>query len=387
MALGPHQMPFILAFRNLVHDKTRLVATLAGLTFAVILVGVQLGLYFGVRKIVTDPIDHTNAQLWIIPYGAQSIEDGFPILGGNVRHEALATPGVQSVVPVVASFANWNRPDGGITHIVIIGSDPEDGGLAPWNLSNGSWTDIKGYKGVGVDRTYLDALGVEGIGSHASIDYGPQLRSLRVRALTDGIRSFTQSPYVFTTAARAREFFGVPASNSTFLLVDVAPGADLERVRQQIAARLSDVEVLTTPEFRNRSIKHWIFRTGVGVALILGTILGIVVGVVIEAQTLYSATLDHIKEFAVLRMLGSSAGYVYRVILAQASIISLAGFVIGALGIAVVHYFSQGTALPLVVPPLLVLAMLVASLLIGVISASIAVTKVLRIDPARVLMR
>jgi putative ABC transport system permease protein len=112
-----------------------------------------------------------------------------------------------------------------------------------------------------------------------------------------------------------------------------------------------------------------------------------VIGVVIEAQTLYSATLDHIKEFAVLRMLGSSRGYVYRVILAQASIISFAGFVLGALGVALVDRLSQQTALPMVVPPLLFVAMLFASLFIGVISASIAVTKVLRIDPATVLMR
>ena len=56
-------VPFILAFRNLVHDKTRLTATLAGLTFAVVLVGVQLGLYLGVRKIITDMIDHTVAAL------------------------------------------------------------------------------------------------------------------------------------------------------------------------------------------------------------------------------------------------------------------------------------------------------------------------------------
>ena len=86
-------VPFILAFRNLVHDKTRLAATLAGLTFAVVLVGVQLGLYLGVRKIITDMIDHTAAQVWIVPFGTQSIEDSFPLLGDHERQQALATPG------------------------------------------------------------------------------------------------------------------------------------------------------------------------------------------------------------------------------------------------------------------------------------------------------
>ena len=380
-------MPFILAFRNLVHDKTRLAATLAGLTFAIVLVGVQLGLYLGVRKIITDMIDHSDAQLWIVPFGTQSIEDSFPLLGDHERHEALATPGVERVLPLVVSFADWDRPDGGITHVVVVGTDAEDGGLVPWNLSSGDWTDIKSLNGVGVDRSYLAELGVEGVGSHAGIEFGPNSHSLRVKALTEGIRSFTQAPYVFTTNDRAREFFGVPDDKSTFFLVKAAPQADPARIQREIAARLPDLEVLTRAEFRQRSIFHWLFRTGVGLALIFGTILGVVIGAVIVAQTLYSAALDHIKEFAVLRMLGSSAGYVYRIILAQASLISLAGFALGAICVALVARMSQQTALPMVVPPSLFLAMLIVSLAIGIFSTVIAVLKVLRVDPAAVLMR
>ncbi len=380
-------MPFILAFRNLVHDKTRLAATLAGLTFAIVLVGVQLGLYLGVRKIITDMIDHSDAQLWIVPFGTQSIEDSFPLLGDHERHEALATPGVERVLPLVVSFADWDRPDGGITHVVVVGTDAEDGGLVPWNLNSGDWTDIKSLNGVGVDRSYLAELGVEGVGSHAGIEFGPNSHSLRVKALTEGIRSFTQAPYVFTTNDRAREFFGVPDDQSTFFLVKAGPQADLARIQREIAARLPDLEVLTRAEFRQRSIFHWLFRTGVGLALIFGTILGVVIGAVIVAQTLYSAALDHIKEFAVLRMLGSSAGYVYRIILAQASLISLAGFALGAICVALVARMSQQTALPMVVPPSLFLAMLIVSLAIGIFSTVIAVLKVLRVDPAAVLMR
>ena len=111
------------------------------------------------------------------------------------------------------------------------------------------------------------------------------------------------------------------------------------------------------------------------------------IGVVIEAQTLYSATLDHIKEFAVLRVLGSSTSYIYRILLAQAAVISLAGFALGTLCVVLVERWSQQTALPMVVPPLLCFAMLVVSLAIGAFSAITAVVKVLRIDPAAILMR
>ena len=83
---------------------------------------------------------------------------------------------------------------------------------------------------------------------------------------------------------------------------------------------MPDSEVLTKAEFRDRSLNHWLFATGAGVALIGGAMLGLVVGTVIVAQTLYSSTKDHLNEFATLRALGSSSGYIHRVILAQAAL-------------------------------------------------------------------
>lgn len=376
-------MIFTLALRNLVHDKARLVATIVGLAFSVILIGVQLGLYLGVRNMITSMIDNTATQLWIVPFGVQSFDDSFPLLGNHERHQALATPGVERVIPLVVAFADWQRPDGGIAHVVVVGCDAEDGALGPWNVRSGSWSDIKTTNGVGVDETYLSELGVTGIGSDAGIEF----HSVHVKALTDGIRSFTQAPYVFTTNARAREFFGVPEDKSTFLLVEPGPQADLARMQQELVARLPRAEVLTTDEFRSRSLSRWLFRTGAGLALIGGAILGVVIGVMIEAQTLYSATIDHLREFAVLRVLGSSATYVYRIILTQAALISLAGFAVGMLCVALVDHWSQRTALPMVVPPLLCIAMLVVALIIGALSAITAVLKVLRIEPASVLLR
>ena len=71
-------------------------------------------------------------------------------------------------------------------------------------------------------------------------------------------------------------------------------------MRQDLQRRLDGAEVLTKPEFRDRSLKQWLFRTGAGLALIGGALLGILVGTVIVAQTLYSSTKDHLNEFATL---------------------------------------------------------------------------------------
>jgi putative ABC transport system permease protein len=206
---------------------------------------------------------------------------------------------------------------------------------------------------------------------------------VRVRALTDGVRSFTQSPYAYTTLNRARSLFG-DSDGTTFYLVQVQPGANVEKVREDLQRRLEGAEVLTKQEFRDRSLKQWLFRTGAGVALIGGALLGSLVGTVIVAQTLYSSTKDHLSEFATLRALGSSAGYIHQVILAQAGISAVVGYALGisiALGILVA---SKNTALPMVMTPGLAFWLFTLTVGMCAISALSAIVKVTKIDPATV---
>ncbi len=376
-------MILTLAFRNLFHDRVRLAVTLVGILFSIVLVAVQLGLYLGASKIITANIDHANADLFITIYGAKSFEDGGMLLTPRERHQALATPGVKAVIPLVVKFAEWRKPAGGSSRVVVVGSDAEDGGLQPWDLVKGSWQDIKSPEAVAVDRTYLNELGIKGIGATAQIQTG----RVRVRALTDGIRSFTQSPYAYTTLNRARSLLGEGGEATTFYLVQLQPGADIQKVRKDLEKRLEGAEVLTKQEFRDRSLKQWLFRTGAGVALIGGALLGSLVGTVIVAQTLYSSTKDHLSEFATLRALGSSAGYIHQVILAQAGISAVIGYLLGisiALGVLVA---SKNTALPMVMTPGLAFWLFTLTVGMCAISALSAIVKVTKIDPATVFNR
>lgn len=376
-------MVFTLAFRNLFHDKVRLAVTLVGILFSIVLVAVQLGLYSGARKIIIDMIENADGDLWITAFGAKSFEEGGLILTSRERHAALATPGVASVVPLVVTFAEWRKPAGGSTTVVLVGADAEDGGLKPWSLAQGTVQSIKSPDGVAVDRTYLQDLGITGIGDRAQIETG----RVRIAAVTDGIRSFTMAPYVFTTLNRARALLGAPSENSTFLLIKLQPGADRWAVRTALSQRLTGTEVLTKDEFRDRSLNQWLFSTGAGVALIGGALLGLLVGTVIVAQTLYSSTKDHLTEFATLRALGSSSGYIHRVILVQAGLSAAVGYVLGMAIAMVVTLFSEQTALPIIMSPELAVFLFAITLFMCAVSAVSAIVKVTKIDPAMVFSR
>jgi putative ABC transport system permease protein len=371
-----------LASRNLLHDRLRFVATVVGIVFSILLVTVQLGLYLGFGRIVTTMIDHASADLWIMPPGTKCFEDP-STLDERTRFQALSINGVAQAAPVVIGYAEWRIPAGGTFPVFIVGSDLREGGLLPWNLVEGSLEALVIPGAVAVDRSYFDRLGVDGIGANAEI----RGQKVEVRAVTSGIRSFTTTPYVFTTLDRARAFTGTAANKATYFLVRLAPGADVESVRRRLKANLSDVDVLTAAEFRDRSRSFWLFGTGAGFALFAGALLGMIVGTVIVAQTLYSSTKDHINEFATLRAIGSSGIYIHKVIICQALISAIIGFCLAAaLGLLAVAA-TANTALPIVMTPTLTVVLFFLTLAMCVVSAIAAILQVTRIDPVMVFTR
>src|SRR3984893_1998865 len=169
--------------------------------------------------------------------------------------------------------------------------------------------------------------------------------------VTKGIRAFTTTPYVFTSLDQARAYVGIPPNKATYFLVRLAPNADVESVRSRLREILSEAEVLTPGEFRSRSRSFWLFGTGAGAALFAGALLGMIVGTVIVAQTLYSSTKDHINEFATLRAIGSSGTYIHKVIVFQALLSAVIGFGIASgVGFLIVKETAD-TALPITMTP------------------------------------
>jgi putative ABC transport system permease protein len=373
---------FTLALRNLYHDRLRFIATLIGIVFSIVLVTVQMGLYLGFGRMVTTMIDHASADLWIMPKGTKCFEDP-SLLNMRERYRALSSNAVAEAIPLVIGFADWRTPTGEMTPVFIIGSDLRSGGLEPWNVVEGRIEALSNPKAVAVDRSYFDRLGVSGVGSSAEI----RQQSVHVVAVTDGIRSFTTTPFVFVDVNRARNYLGVSSGKASYLLVRLNPDADPDRERRELVANIPDAEILTPAEFRERSRKFWLFGTGAGAALFAGALLGMIVGTVIVAQTLYSSTKEHLNEFATLRAMGSSKGYIYRVIVCQALLSAVIGFSIAALIGYVIVRLTETTALPIVITPALFLGLFLLTIVMCIGSSLAAIAQVTRIDPAMVFTR
>lgn len=373
-----------LAYRNLFHDRLSFFVTIIGIIFSVVLVAVQCGIYLGSQKKIAAVLDAAPADLWVVPLGTKSYDDPSP-LSGRERHMALSVPGVASAEDMVVSFARWRKPEGGTNTVLLIGTatDSPDALPKPASIQEGALQDLDGPSTVAIDKSYFADLGIKELRDQAEVN-GVRVE---VAAVTKRVRSFTTLPFVFTSIEEARRLTGVGRDQASYQRVKLIEGADIEQVRADIQQRLPDTEVLSQDEFRKRSLAYWLFQTGAGAALIAGAVLGLIVGIVIVAQTLYSSTKDHINEFATLRALGAGAGYIVKVILLQAVLSGVIGYTLGMILSLGVIQAAQDTKLTIVMTPELAATLAAVTIGMCIFAAISAIIKVVRIDPAVVFSR
>ena len=371
----------LLARRNLFHDRIRFAVTLTGIVFALVLIVIQFGLFLGFMTTTSNNIDHSNADLWIVFHGVSYFDTG-RMFSERKFYEVLATPGVEQAEKYIQNFANWKKPDGGMENIQVIGFHPGSGLGEPWNLVAGNVLDVKQEDAVIVDELYREKLGVSKIGDRVEIGN----HRARVVGFTRGIRSFTTSPFVYTSFKNSLDYTRPEAKEDqlAYILVKAAPGVFAAELKSNLQARLSDVDIYTRDEFSRRTRFYWMFTTGAGLAVLTAALMGLVVGIAVVAQTIYAATMDHIREYGTLKAMGATNAYLYRVIIEQAVLSAAIGY---ALAMIIAHFIVQasekGGAL-ILMPFSMKVGMLFLAIGMCTAAALVSINKVMRIDPAMV---
>jgi putative ABC transport system permease protein len=372
-------MTTLLAWRNLTHDRLRFCVTIIGIVFSVALMAVQSGLLLGFATTASAIVDRTGADIWVAAKRTQNVDLGSPI-DADRRYQALTVPGVRAATPYVLAFSVWRRPDGGVENINLVGFDIDRGRGKPWNVVEGNIKDLRLPEAVMIDRIYAERLGVTSIGQTVEI----ARQRARIVGFTEGIRAFTQSPYVFMSIANARSFARMEPEAATYILVDLEHGADRGKVRREIAARLPSLDVIDAPTFSLMSQVYFLLLTGAGVALMMGAVLGLVVGLVIVAQTLYATTIDRLAEYATLRAMGATVGYLCRIVAMQAVIAAAVGYSIGISIAAVIVASAERTSASLSLPWSLAIGLGVVTLVMCLTGSLLSMARLNKINVASV---
>ena len=372
-------MVTLIATRNLLHDRTRLAATLVGLVFAIVLINLQTGLLLGFLDTTAALVSHSRADLWIAAAGTRNVDQSIP-LAERKLYQALAAPGVRAAERYSVEMALLKRPDGGSEGVLVVGFEVDGGLGGPWNVVAGEMADLRVPYTIMVDELYRGKLGIRELGDVVEING----YRAKVVGFTRGIRSFTQAPYVFTSFENSLDYARLHQDETKYVLVDIDDRVDPAWVRAGIAARLQDVDIHSTDEFAIATQSYWMITTGAGAALLASAVLGLFVGVVIVSQTLYATTIDHLPEYATLRAMGADRRYLHGIILRQAVISALLGYGIAlAVSLAIVH-LVRGGGPAVLLPWQVIVTMLAVTVVMCCLAAIVSIRKVMRIDPGSV---
>jgi putative ABC transport system permease protein len=145
------------------------------------------------------------------------------------------------------------------------------------------------------------------------------------------------------------------------------------------------VEVLTRDEFIQREVDYWSKATPIGYVFGFGVIVGLTVGGIIVYQILFADVSDHVREYATLKAMGYTDGFLSRVVLQEALLLAVLGFLPG-LALAALLYRTVGAAtqLPMAMTPGRLAGVLALTVGMCCLAAAMALRRVRSADPAEV---
>ncbi|MGE3807020.1 MAG: ABC transporter permease [Gemmataceae bacterium] len=370
------------AFRAMLTDRTRLVLSLLGVAFSVVLVNLQAGLLLGLIQKASLLVDNGRADIWVGHRHMNNVD-----IGGFVQerwiHRLRGIEGVARAEPYIVMFAQAAMPDGSFENVIVVGCEPGSLLGGPWSLVAGERGSIVHHPdGIAIDACDAAKLGNCRLGDVREING----QRARVVAMTEGIVGFTTNPYVFTTLERARRFTGVKHAECSYFLVTAEPGIDVQELRARIAARVPDIlDAHDRFSWSLLCMHYWLTRTGIGISFGLATLLGLLVGLGVVTQTLYASVMERLKEFATLKALGADDGCIAHFIIARALANAVLGSALGLLAVQVLGRLFSSPRAPILLSAWTALGSVLLISVICLLAAWLPYYRIRQLDPASVL--
>jgi putative ABC transport system permease protein len=318
MATLPVSQPWALSIQNLLQEKVRFALSVVGVALAVMLILFLLGMREGVAQATVRYLSKTPGSIIVMPEGVRSTGAGSPQLVSRETVDAVAsTPGVERAIPVMLMMA---IPEfhGRKEVVRLVGYDQERGG-GPWKLQEGREPQAD-------NEVVLDSVLADRHNFKVGESFTVAGMDLAVVGLSGQTASWTGS-YVFATKTFVDKLRLAPGAAS-FVLVTPAPGTSRAELVDRLGA-LEGTNVLMKSQVMGNDQR---IVTGI-LDQILMLMIGaaFVIGALVVAMVIYTATTERRAEYGIMKALGARNGVLYRVVAAQA--VAAAGLG-AALGVA-----------------------------------------------------
>jgi putative ABC transport system permease protein len=377
-----------LAWRNLVASKRRLVRSVAGIGFAVLLMLVQLGFERGFFDASLGMVRQLDGDLFVLRASKYRFgsEDPFPAadLDGARNFAAIA-----SVVPLYASWQRlfWKDPAGSNVYVIqVFAFDPDRPPFLIPELREQS-AKLNSDNAVLVDRRARSFLGMGGGARETEIN-GKKVQIVGSFALgpdfmSNGTAMMSTRTFAALLAGNAGAAASLPVE---FGVIKLRPGSNVAAVQRELRAALpGEVSLLTKPELVAFERDFQADLSSAGPIFWMGTLVGFVVGMLISYQIIYTDLSDQLPQYATLKGMGYGTFYLVRVVFEQAALSAVAAYLPAWL-LCLVVYRVVGEFALLPLQMTLTQTVLSFALTLGMclLSAALAVRRVVSLDPAEV---
>ncbi len=397
--------PVPLAWKNLAHDRVRFALFSAGIGFAVVLMGVQLGIMNAMLDGNVAIIKQMDGQIIMINPGRSSLM----FMEGVSRRrteQAAGIPGVKAAVPLYIDYqfgmmrhTSKDPSDRKETRrIRVLGVDPKSGILDLPGITPQEWAALeKPYTALYDSRTResLERPGETVFGKFAP-GVTTELAGQQITLVGDFELGFDfscdgtviVSDLTFSRIIREPLYPFNPMAEADLVVVQTEADADPDVVAERLREKFGedgDVLVLSRTAMVARERDFWQRNTPIGFAFGAGVVLGFVVGMVICYQILASDVADHMPEYATLKAIGYPNRYLSMIVLQEALILAIAGFVPGMIVTYGIYLFlTEWTGLPMRLTVMRFFMILGLTIIMCVLSGMMALRKAQKVDPADV---
>jgi len=366
-----------LALKLLINDQAKFYSLVIGITFAVFLMTQMTSMFAGVLQRSSATVANVGASIWVMDPAVNNVSSSIP-MPDYLLDAVRSLDGVRYAVPIFSGGGMAKLSDGTYQAVTVIGLDDTSLYGRP-ALEQGRIDDIYAENGfIAVHDAEFKKLGSPRIGSEFQINDH--------RAVVVGVAGVASNglfgvPTLYTTYSRAIQYLPTTRFTASYVLVEPKSPADIPAI-QSAVARLGYL-ALTKRQFNDRISRFYTFQTGIGMNIMLMTVISFVVGLSISGQTFYTFVLENLDKFGALKAIGAQGRELVYMILFQAGFTGLIGYGFGVGLCALVIAFAR-LRMPdyaaVVTLPNIALAF-VMMLAIAGFSSFIAARRVLRIDP------
>ncbi|MBD2440417.1 ABC transporter permease DevC [Nostoc sp. FACHB-110] len=375
-----------LAWRQLLKERTRLLIAVAGITFADMLIFIQMGFEGALFDAAVKPHRSLDADLVLINPQFQTL---FSVKNFSRErlYQALGYDGVKSVNAVYIGTGQWRNPETRLERAILVwGIDPAKSAFNFPEIQQ-NLDSIKQLNQVLFDQAGRPEYGAVGEIFQKTGQFNTELnnKAISVKGIFSNGASFAADGNVIASDSTFLQIFPERKADRIEVgLITLKPDANLEQVRSQLVAGLpNDIKVLTIEEFAQIEKSYWASGTGIGFIFGLGVGVGFIVGIVIVYQILYSDVSEHLPEYATLKAMGYTDSYLLVVLLQEALLLAILGFIPAfffSFGLYQLTYAA--TMLPIFMKVERAVNVLIMTIIMCSVSGAIAMRKLRSADPA-----